>query len=151
MGHDVIGSATACGWRIAMQLFKDASLTQQVSQNTFTSPADLGDAVFTGNESQVETAPVSLWLKNNSSNSRRSIKIKAVAYGSDNTAPTYVKLAPDNSGSPGDWVDGTSGLEVSGTLQPNGVYRFWVKAVIPNTAVRGERKFQFQISWVDLT
>lgn len=133
-----------------MQLFRDSALTQQVSQNTFTLPADLGDAVFTGSEQQVETTPISLWLRNNSSNSRRSIKVRAIAYGSDTTAPNYVRLAPDNGGSPGNWVDGTVGLEFSGTLAPNGVLRFWIKAVVPNTAIRGERKFQLLVSWVDL-
>lgn len=134
-----------------MQLFKDSGLTQQVSQNSFSSPADLGDAVFTGSESQVETAPISLWLRNNSSNSRRSIKIKAVAYGTDSQAPSYVKLAHDNGGSPGTWVDGDEGLSFTDTLPPDGVIRFWLKAVVPNTATRGERRFQLLVSWVDLT
>lgn len=134
-----------------MQLFKDSGLTQQVSQNTFASPADLGDAVFTGSESQVETTPISLWLKNNSPNSRRSIRIRAIQYGTDSQAPGYIKLAVDSGGSPGTWVDGTTGLSIPDTLAPNGVIRFWLKAVVPNTATRGERRFQLLISWVDLT
>lgn len=133
-----------------MQLFKDAGLTQQVSQNTFLSPADLGDAVFTGNETQVETAPVSLWLRNNANNPRRSIKIQAVAYGQDSTAPSYVRLALDNGGTPGQFVDGPTGLTVNDTLPAGGVIRFWIKAVVPNTATRGERRFQLLVSWIDL-
>jgi len=133
-----------------MQLYKDASLTQPVSQNTFLSPADLGDAVFSGNETTVETTPISLWLLNNSTKTRRSIRIKAVQYGDDATAPTYVKLAADAGGAPGTWVNGTDGLSISGNLAPNATVRFWVKAVVPSTAARGERRFQLLISWVDL-
>jgi hypothetical protein len=125
--------------------YRDAALTDDLSDGDWSDPLDLGTVNIPGAGSAY-TAGAQVFIENDGTTDLTGIQISAVA-GSGETDTAYderVSFAPDSAGSPGAW--GTDGDPYApADLSSGGSAAFWVRTRADSADVQPANPVNFTL------